>query len=131
MFYTQLPDQIPSHLNAKGAVDDYSDEMILLFLAFLVTAMVALLSYVNRYPHKFNYIVKITDDNAPFQYSNAILMVSVIKLTIVLVFCISAMILYLTGSGKLGDPGPVLVIGLVMLVQLPTFYLLYRSVKNG
>jgi uncharacterized membrane protein len=131
IFYIHLPDEIPSHYNAEGAVDDFSNKAILFLLALIATAVIILLTFLNRYPHRFNYLVKITEDNAAFQYRNALLMISVLKFIVVSVFLIIVIFTYLNGSGKTGDPGPALVIGLVLLPQLPLFYILYRSGQRG
>jgi uncharacterized membrane protein len=130
LIYNRLPEQIPSHFNARGVADDYSSKGFLFLLPVIATAMVVLLTILNRYPHKFNYIVKITEQNAPYQYKNAMLMINVLKLVTVLVFSVIVVVIYLGASGG-NDPGPGLVISLALLLQVPLFYLLYKSAKNG
>jgi uncharacterized membrane protein len=131
VFYQDLPEQIPSHFNASGNVDDLGGKNTLFLLGAIATLMAIILTILNRHPHKFNYLVNITTDNAAFQYRNAMRMVRLVRLSIVLVFLMIVIFILLMSTGSIRDPGPGPLVLLVLLVQLPVFYLLYKSVKRG
>ena len=63
-----LPPQLPTHFDASGAPDAWGSRT-----GFAAIALVAVLSYgmmtaISRAPHAFNYVVEITQRNAPVQY---------------------------------------------------------------
>ncbi|GAA5219590.1 DUF1648 domain-containing protein [Membranihabitans marinus] len=81
-YYSILPDRIPIHFRAQGQVDRY-DEKIWIFLA----PSLGLITYLGLrililFPHKFNYWVTITKDNAYYQYKNAIRMLRILNVII-------------------------------------------------
>ena len=84
--YSELPDQIPIHYNAKGEVNSYGDKSIIWLLPISSILNYILLTVLSRYPHTFNYTVKITEKNAESQYAIAIEMMVLLKLSIVLFF---------------------------------------------
>ncbi|MFJ1429220.1 DUF1648 domain-containing protein [Capnocytophaga canimorsus] len=84
--YKNLPDIIPTHYNASGVADGFSEKVNLLILPLLATVLFATLTLLNKFPHKFNYLVKITPENAYRQYVNATRMLRALKLVIVIVF---------------------------------------------
>ena len=54
--YTELPDSIPSHFNAKGEVDGYSEKITIWLLPAIGVVLFFGLYTINRYPHLHNYI---------------------------------------------------------------------------
>lgn len=84
--YKNLPDIIPTHYNASGVADGFGEKVNLLILPLLATVLFATLTLLNKFPHKFNYLVKITPENAYRQYVNATRMLRALKLVIVIVF---------------------------------------------
>lgn len=91
--YSQLPDIIPTHYNLAGEVDDTGSKSSLFLLPSITTVLYIGLTILNRYPHIFNYPGKITPENAYRQYSNAVFMVRIVKLTIGLTFSIISLVL--------------------------------------
>ncbi len=84
--YQFLPQIIPSHYDSNGIANSYSDKSYLFGILTTVTLLYAGLTIVNRYPHKFNYLEQITDENRADQYAKAQLFIRVLKLIIILVF---------------------------------------------
>lgn len=84
--YRILPDTIPVHYNIAGEIDDTGSKATILVLPLITTLLFIGLTILNRYPHIFNYPVKITEQNALRQYSNAMMLIRVLKLVIVAVF---------------------------------------------
>ena len=63
-----LPETIPTHFNIKGEVDGYGSPLTLLISPAMVTLLIPGMLWLSRYPHIFNYIVKITPKNQLAQY---------------------------------------------------------------
>lgn len=93
------PSIIPSHFNASGQADDYGNKLILLILPTLGTLFYFGLSKLNKYPHTFNYMVKITADNAEKQYTIATRILRFLKLAILVMFSLILFFLYFTTIG--------------------------------
>lgn len=85
IYYNQLPDEIPTHFNVKGEADGFGSKVLIWVLTLVGLILYLALTYMNRIPHKFNYPVEITEDNAYYQYKNAIKLVRTVKLFSVLV----------------------------------------------
>jgi len=84
--YSGLPDVIPTHYNGLGQADHFSGKSGIWMLPVIATAVYAGMTILNMFPRVFNYPVKITEDNAFFQYRNMARMVRCLKLVLVLIF---------------------------------------------
>ncbi len=84
--YDSLPDIIPTHFNGKGVPDVFGNKSSLFSPIFLLAFLFVGLTLLNRYPHMFNYMGRITKENALHQYTLATRMVRLLKLSIVLIF---------------------------------------------
>jgi uncharacterized membrane protein len=78
-YYGKLPQTIPTHFNGSGKVDDFGSKSMLWFLPGLVLFTYTLLTLVSRIPEKFNYLVKITPENAQAQYRMALHLIGSLK----------------------------------------------------
>ncbi len=99
MIYGDLPDTIPSHMNAKGEIDGYSDKsFIWIFLGIgLVTALA--MQWIQSIPYSFNYIVEITEKNARNQYEIGVQMIRFINFAMALLWM--SIMLIMTGMVKI------------------------------
>jgi uncharacterized membrane protein len=84
--YFILPETIPTHFNLKGVADAYGSKANMFILPSIGTTIYLLITLLNRYPHIFNYMVKITADNAETQYRFATRMFRVVKLFVIVLF---------------------------------------------
>ena len=84
--YGKLPDTIPVHYDLNGGVDRISGKENIFALPIVATILFLGLTILNRFPHHFNYINKITEENAYRQYSIATKMIRFLKLIVVIVF---------------------------------------------
>lgn len=84
--YTNLPETIPIHYNGAGEVDGYGGKATILALPLIATLLFVGLTFLNKFPHIFNYPIKITEDNALKQYTNATRLIRLLKLIIVIIF---------------------------------------------
>lgn len=84
--YSELPDTIPSHFNAKGEVDAYSNKSILWLLPGLSVILFFGLYVLNKYPHIHNYMVNITEENALKNYRLSTRIVRFTNLFVMVIF---------------------------------------------
>ena len=97
--FLKLPATIPTHFNASGQPDDYGNKLTLLILPILGTMIYFGLTQLNKYPHIFNYLTKITAENAEKQYRIATRMLRFLKLSVLLIFSLIILFTYLTSIG--------------------------------
>jgi len=114
--YSSLPEHIPVHFNAWGAADAQGNKEQLLYLVATGTVLFVLLGVMVRFPHRFNYLVTITETNAERQYFLAIRLIRILKLLIMTDF----VIIWLTMMGLVKDLGiyflPVTLLALVTTI---------------
>ncbi len=67
-FWAVLPDRIPVHFGFSGQPDAWGDKFMIWLLPAVAAFIFAVLTAVSRYPHTFNYSVRITEENARRQY---------------------------------------------------------------
>lgn len=84
--FNQLPLTIPTHFNIKGEIDNYGSKYTLWILPLVITFVFILFRILYNYPHKFNYIVKITNENAEKQYKLVLRIMRIILLNITFLF---------------------------------------------
>jgi len=84
--YSSLPDTIPIHYNFKGEVDGYGTKSSIFLLPILGTIIFIGMTILNKYPHVFNYPVKITTENAEKQYVSATRLIRYLKLAVLFIF---------------------------------------------
>ena len=80
--YASLPTTIPTHFNFKGEIDNYGNKAALFILPVIMSLVVLGMTYLNKYPHIFNYPRKITAENAEYEYRKATRLIRIIKAVI-------------------------------------------------
>ncbi len=103
--YQDLPEVIPSHFNASGLADGFSDKILIWILPLITLLIYAALSILLRYPHVFNYTVGISEGNAARQYGNAVRMLRILKTVIVMTFGYLTYATIQNGLGKMNGLG--------------------------
>lgn len=66
--YAQLPDEIPVHFDLSGHPNSWGPKIIIWVLPGIMSATAGFLLWLSTMPHNLNYPVKITPENAAFQY---------------------------------------------------------------
>ena len=127
--FIKLPDIVPIHFDASGRPDGYGNKWTLFVLPFIASIVFAGLTYLNKYPWVFNYMVKITVENAESQYSSSTRMLRVIKCSIMLVFCLIALYSYWTAYGKTEAPGWWFLPLIMGIIFVPLIYLIIKNKK--
>lgn len=128
--FLKLPDRIPVHFNAIGQADRYGDKATLLVLPLLATALYMGITKINKYPHIFNYITKITESNAQTQYTLATRLLRFMKLSVLLLFSALIVLIYLTTIGVTSGLGVWFLPLFIGLLLVPTVMVILQSLKN-
>lgn len=84
--YKSLPEIIPSHYGANGIADGHNSKKIIFLIPSIVTIIVFGMRWLNKYPHKFNYMSTITADNAERQYRMATRLIRYLQFIIAVLF---------------------------------------------
>lgn len=128
--FLKLPEIIPVHFNASGQADSYGNKLTLLFLPILATIIYFGLTQLNKYPHIFNYMTKITTDNAQRQYGIATRMMRFLKLAILIIFSLIILFTYLTTIGVSNGLGIWFLPLTFTLLLVPTIFSISQSLKK-
>jgi len=86
VYWSQLPDSIPSHYNAAGEPDSWSGKGSLLILPIVGLVIYIGLSILTRFPHLYNFPWKITEENKERQFHLAQMLVLSLKTEIIWLF---------------------------------------------
>lgn len=81
--YNDLPEIIPVHYNGAGQADGFGEKSTIWTLPLIATILFVGMTVLNKFPHIFNYPVKITKENALSQYIGATRLMRYLKLIIV------------------------------------------------
>lgn len=128
--FFKLPTTIPIHYNASGQADNYGNKMTLLLLPVLGSLIYFGLTQLNKYPHIFNYMTQITEDNAKRQYTIATRMLRFLKIVILIIFSLIIFFTYLTSIGVTNGLGFWFLPLTLGLLLLPTIISIKQSLSN-
>lgn len=128
--YFNSPAIIPVHFDITGTPDRYGAKWMVLVLPVIPTVLYLGLTLLGRYPHTYNYTVKITAENAETQYAIATGMIRMIKLSVLVIFLLIAME-YITVKGKSTGPGVWFLPLCIVLLITPVTYAIIRSRKEA
>jgi uncharacterized membrane protein len=128
--FFKLPATIPIHFNGSGQVDNYGSKATLLILPVLGTLLYAGLTQLNKYPHIFNYMADITEENAVKQYTIATRCLRFIKLAILFIFSVIILFTYLTTIGVTKGLGLWFLPLMFVLFIVPTIITISQSLKK-
>ena len=83
-----LPGRVPLHFGLGGQPDRWGSVRELMLVPVIALALYALLSFVARIPHHYNYPVTITPQNAERQYFLARRLIFALRAVLVWVFLV-------------------------------------------
>jgi uncharacterized membrane protein len=86
--YNQVPVKIPTHFDLAGNPDAFGHKSQLFVLPSVASVLFMGLTWLNKFPHIFNYPIEINEQNAETQYRLATRFLRWIKGWIVLLFMI-------------------------------------------
>lgn len=106
-YYHDLPGRIPVHFNAAGTPDSYGNRTTLWLLPATGLVLWFAMTILTRFPHIFNFPVRITPENAEVQYRLATRMMRILKAVILIMFCFISYRTIQTAMGKEAGLGKV------------------------
>lgn len=128
--YEKLPEIIPTHYNSNGIIDGYGNKSSIWILPIVASALFIGMTFLNMFPHIFNYLTTITEENALRQYAIATRMMRYVKLALVIVigYLVSKTI-YIANvaEGGLGSYFTPLMFGVIFI---PIAYYLFAMIRN-
>ena len=125
--HAALPDIIPTHFNMEGMVDGYGSKLHILSMAGVGTFIYLLLTIVNRYPHKFNYIRDITPENAANQYRRMTKLMRGIKVLLLTIFFVILNMMTRSARHHHIQTNVLLFIAITAVVAVPVFIAFYAG----
>lgn len=129
-FIISMPSVVPIHFDATGRPDGFGSKFALLILPALGTLVFFGIGKLNKYPHVFNYATKITEANAHRQYSIAVRMLRMLKVTLVFLFLAILLYTYLNVKGRVEGLGIWFLPITLALVLLPIGISIWKSLKK-
>lgn len=111
-----LPGRVPLHFGASGQPDRWGSARELMLVPVIALALYALLSFVARIPHHYNYPVAITPQNAERQYFLARRLIFALRAVLVWIFLVLFWKVRRVAIGEATGLGPLfffLAVGLV------------------
>ncbi|HEY9715170.1 MAG TPA: DUF1648 domain-containing protein [Chroococcales cyanobacterium] len=126
-FWNKLPASIPIHFGADGKSNNFAPQTIIGYLTGFNTALYGLLTFSSFFPHTFNYIWKITEENAARQYllARQFLRVTKLEVTVLTFFATWTCIQIAIDPSRNVDSGDL--ITLVWVLVLTVLLYLWRS----
>jgi uncharacterized membrane protein len=129
-YYKNLPVTIPTHFNIAGEADNYGVRSTIFFMPALGTVLFIGMTILNRFPHVFNYPVKITPENARKQYTMATRLIRVLKLAVLIIF---TMIVWYSGQAAIDKSGKLFLLFLPLtlaIIFIPLVLYIIKSFKE-
>ncbi len=128
--YPNLPDIIPIHYNGAGQADGFGGKGNILALPIIATILFVGLTFLNRFPHIFNYPTTITAENALNQYKNATRLLRYLKLIISVIFGILVFQTIRNATGESTGLGVWFLPLTLGLIFIPLVLYVIKSLKN-
>ncbi len=126
-FYNSLPDIIPQHFNAKGEVDGHGNKNSIWMLPAIEVVLYSGLFWLNKFPHIFNYPIKITPENAHRQYKYATRFIRILNVSIVWIFCYLSYSSIQSALGNQNGPGKYFILVFLVLILGPISIYFFKS----
>ncbi len=128
-YFDRLPGLIPSHFAFDGTPDGYSGKITIWILPAIGIIMYAGMNILNRFPHIFNYLVKITEENARRQYKLATRFIRILNTIIAALFCYMTFVTIQTAIGNQDGLGEFSIIFCLILIFGSIGIYFYKSIK--
>lgn len=130
LHYANLPEIIPIHYNALGEADGYGSKNSLFLLPAITSVLFLGITILNKYPHKFNYLVDITEENALRNYTLATRLLRVMKVIITIIFFLITFMTVRNAYGSSNGVGTWLLPTILAIIVIPSIYFLVQLSKD-
>lgn len=117
--WSDLPERLPMHFDMAGQPNRWGPRGELFVLPTISFVLLVSMAALSRFPHIYNYLVVITEQNAPRQYRLAVRLIQSLNILLQALFAVIVWIVIRASQGLL-HPGvwlvPVLVAGTFVLL---------------
>ncbi|MBM6619777.1 DUF1648 domain-containing protein [Bacillus suaedaesalsae] len=124
----ELPDKIPTHFNGAGEVDGWGSKWSVLPLPIIGTIIFMVFIPLRKYPHRYNYPVEVTLENAERLYSTSKMVLSVLTTIISVLFLLISYEIIQVALGYKGIGNWLLPVTLLSIFGT-VFFFLFRTIK--
>lgn len=128
--YNNLPDIIPVHYNGAGQADGFGEKSTIWTLPLIATVLFVGMTILNKFPHIFNYSVKITKENALSQYTGATRLMRYLKLILVALGGFLTFKTIQSAHQQTDGPGICFLPLTVGLILIPLIYFVVKSFRT-
>ena len=128
--WSMLPEKIPAHYDLYGIPDAYSGKSSILILPVVGIIIYLAITILDRYPHIFSYVWKITPENAYRQYQLAGSMLAALKAEVIWIFNYIAISTIRISLGKAKELSPLFLPIMLLVIFGPICIYLYVSYKE-
>ena len=128
--YFQSPETVAIHFDFSGHPDGYGNKLTNFLLTLIATIIYLGLTQLNKYPHFFNYMTKLTEENAARQYTGATKMIRILKISIVLIFTIEILSALLMTLGIFNGIGIWSLPLTILILAVPVIYAISQSLNK-
>jgi Protein of unknown function (DUF1648) len=125
-----LQETIPIHFNAKGEANGFGAKASIIFLPIVATTLYSGISFTSKYPHLFNFPIKLTPENTKRQYANALRMIRYLKVALVIIFTIITFQIIQSAQGMSNGLGIWFLPISLSLIFIPMIYFIRKSLRD-
>ena len=128
--YPGLENEIVTHFDKAGKPDAWGNKTSFLILPIVVISLYAGLTFLNRYPHLFNYPVEITQENAHRQYQLAKSLIIFLKAGMLFIFGYIQYQTFSIAEGNSQGLGSFFIIAVMVVTFVPIIFYFACSIRN-
>ncbi len=129
-YYRALPAIIPTHFGMNGTPDGWGSKGSLIAIPVVCSVMYTMFTIITRFPHTFNYPVRITPENAERQYGNALTLMYWMRTMVIALFLYLQWIIVEVARHKAPGASVYLLPMVILALVIPTVFYLVRAYKN-
>ncbi|QOR68262.1 DUF1648 domain-containing protein [Cytobacillus suaedae] len=128
--WSSLPNQVPMHFNGVGKADGWGSKWTVWILLLIGSLLWVGMLILSHYPHVFNFLIEITDENAEFQYKNARLMLTIVNTIIIVDFAYSSYQIVQVAKGLSNGLGTWSMLIFILILLGTIFIFMFRSLRT-
>jgi len=131
LFYLdRLPDEIPVKFDLSGRAYAFRSKAHLWIMPAAGLLIFSGLSFLVRFPHRFNYPVRVTDENASRLYRIGTRTISMLKTLLVTMFLYINLNTIYSALGEEPEMGRLVIPGFIIMILLLTGAMIYKMIRN-
>lgn len=128
-YFDSLPDALPKHFNLEGHPDSYGGKGTVWILPIIALFLYLGMSVLNKFPHLFNYPVRVTKDNAYRLYTYGTRLLRFVKATTIILMAYLNFQTIKIGLSESTHMRAEFIIVFLVLIFLPTGIMIFQMRK--